>query len=300
MRLSGTLLTLAVTGLVVAGCGQESDSDPVAAGSGTPSASSTTTPADSSSASPTEEPPPLTGTDVHWGYTGDIGPADWGSLSADYEKCATGVEQSPIDLTAGSAAKGEDLELDYGDIDEHLTNNGHAIQLVNDEIEAPDDDDLDDHLEVDGVDYELQQFHFHAPSEHTVDGVPSPVEFHFVHGDADGNLAVLGVLVRESPDGTDNPAWAPFVEAASTPDEQEVPGHLDLGALLPTGAGALEHWMYDGSLTTPPCTEGVRWMVLDHPVDLSASQISALESAYVDNNRPVQPLGDRTVSLLAD
>ncbi|MEO9322664.1 carbonic anhydrase family protein [Nocardioides sp. C4-1] len=299
MKISGMALTVALLSVVAAGCGQENDDDTAA--ETPPASSSGSSSAPGADGSPTEEPPPLTGTEVHWGYEGDIGPDRWGELSADYAECAQGVEQSPIDLHAGrptASEPGQEIELDYGEIDDHLVNNGHAIQLVNDEVDSPDDDDLDDHLELDGVDYELLQFHFHAPSEHTVDGVASPVEFHFVHADADGNLAVLGVLVREG--GSDNPAWAPFVTAASTPSSMDVPSTLDLAGLLPTSAGALEHWAYDGSLTTPPCSEQVTWLVLDHPVELSQAQVEALESVYVDNNRPVQPLGDRTVALVSN
>lgn len=298
MKISGVALTAAVLALVVAGCGHENDDD---AAEPTP-ASSASAPASgngSASATSTEEPPPLTGTEVHWGYTGDVGPDRWGGLSDEYAACAQGVEQSPIDLHAGPAAasdESQEIELDYGEIDDHLVNNGHAVQLVNDEVESPDDDDLDDHLELDGVDHELLQFHYHAPSEHTVDGVPSPVEFHFVHADADGDLAVLGVLAREG--RADNAAWAPFVQAASTPADMDVSSTLDLAGLLPTGAGALEHWAYDGSLTTPPCSEQVTWLVLDHPIELSRAQVETLQSVYVDNNRPVQPLGDRTVALV--
>lgn len=248
--------------------------------------------AEGSAAAP--EPPALTGEDVHWGYSGGVGPARWGGLSADFTTCASGEEQSPIDLRTGRAAGGEDLELDYGDIDEHLLDNGHSVQVVNDD----EDDDVDDQLEVGGVDYRLDQLHFHAPSEHTVDGRRSPVEFHFVHVAEDGSLAVVGALADVS--GSDDPDWQPFVDAVGDLEAagtgEGLAAELDVAALLPRST---EHWAYEGSLTTPPCSEGVHWMVLDHPVTLGADQVAVLQQAYAANNRPVQPVAGREVALLA-
>lgn len=256
--------------------------------------SATTAPASRPGASAEPEPPALTGEDVHWGYSGEVGPDRWSDLSTDFAACGSGDEQSPIDLRTGRARGGEDLELDYGDIDEHLVDNGHSVQVVNDD----EDGEVDDQLEVGGVDYRLDQLHFHAPSEHTVEGRRSPVEFHFVHVSEDGNLAVVAALADVS--GSDDPDWQPLVDAVGDLEAsgtgEGLAEELDVAALLPRST---EHWAYEGSLTTPPCSQGVHWMVLDHPVTLGADQVAVLEAAYADNNRPVQPVAGRRVDLLA-
>ncbi|VXC30858.1 carbonic anhydrase [Nocardioides sp. AX2bis] len=280
MRNRHLLLSSVLLALTVAACGSET-----AAPGGGPAA-------EGSSAAP--EPPALTGADVHWGYSGEVRPARWGGLAADFTACGSGDELSPIDLRTGRAAGGEDLELDYGDIDEHLVDNGHSVQVVNDD----EDEDVDDQLEVGGVDHRLDQLHFHAPSEHTVDGRRSPVEFHFVHVAEDGSLAVVAALAAVS--GSDDPDWQPFVDAVGDLEAagtgEGLADELDVAALLPRST---EHWAYEGSLTTPPCSEGVHWMVLDHPVTLGADQVAVLQEAYADNNRPVQPVAGREVDLLA-
>ena len=140
--------------------------------------------------------------------------------------------------------------------------------------------------------YQLAQYHFHAPSEHTVNGTHSPMEMHFVHTTADGQLAVIGVLIVE---GAHNAAFDPIW--ANLPTQKGMENHLthvkvDVDALLPT---ARTTYRYDGSLTTPPCSEGVKWFVMTTPIALSPAQIHAFTSLIHGNNRPVQPLNGRSV-----
>jgi carbonic anhydrase len=227
-----------------------------------------------------EGPTPTPGAaPAHWAYEGEDGPARWGELSDDYALCASGAHQSPIDLSTESAVQGDTLELGYDNIDEHVTNTGHTFQLVA---------DADAEVDYNGVEYSLLQMHYHDPSEHTVDGAAAPVEFHFVHQDDDGHLLVIGVLGVE---GAENPAYDTFVEG--TESSEDTTGTVDLVAMLPA---RLDHFAYSGSLTTPPCTEGVQWIVLESPVELSPDQIDELEDAYPLNARPVQPVGDRVVT----
>jgi carbonic anhydrase len=228
--------------------------------------------------------------EVHWGYEGEIGPAHWADLSPEFELCRTGMMQSPIDLTAATPFKGPDLDLEKGrsvltaERRAHvldLIDNGHTIQITQDTPIS---------VEADGVSYELVQFHFHAPSEHTVDGEHAPLEVHFVHKSAQGKLVVLGVLVDE---GEPNPNWNALI--ASLPSGPEGSRHVEGLDIDVTELGTLpdRYYRYEGSLTTPPCTEGVLWVVMSDVLEISPSQLSAFVSRLHDNRRPVQPLGDR-------
>lgn len=215
-----------------------------------------------------------------WGYGPHDGPARWAELDPAFAACGVGREQSPIDLTGGRRADLAPVEFDYGRTRVAVENTGRTIQV---------NPDPGSGIVLDGARYALQQFHFHHGSEHTVDGVRLPLEMHLVHRSDRGSLVVVGVLYRV---GAANaalaPVWArlPAEPAASA----EVPGRLDLSALLPARRTT---WRYRGSLTTPPCTEGVAWVVLTEPLALSAAQIDAFAALYPNNRRPVQPLGER-------
>lgn len=225
--------------------------------------------------------------DIHWGYSGDAGPDYWGALSPDYAICAAGSAQSPIDIRDASALDLVDIEFEYGESANKIFNNGHTIQVNVDAGSA---------IVYNGIRYELLQFHFHAPSEHTIDGRPAPLEIHFVHQDPNsGNLAVVGILLTES-DGA-NAAYARvFDHLPAEVGEPEARGEsLSLAGLLPD---ARTFYTYQGSLTTPPCSEIVRWLLLNKPVELSAEQIAAFTAIYDGNARPTQPLGKR--DLLQD
>ena len=219
---------------------------------------------------------------LHWTY-GEA--TEWGELAAEYATCGVGTQQSPIDL---GAASGEDIPntlFNYAAVPGTIVINAHTV-----EVEAPGAGKivLDDQL------YDFVQFHVHSPSEHTIEGERYPLEIHFVHKNADGNLAVIGVLVTE---GEPWPAFDDII--VSIPLEQDTPadvvGPVDLNALLPDLQAA---YRYSGSLTTPPCTEGVSWVVLQGTVHMSADQIAKFSAALPEpNSRPQQPLNDREVVI---
>jgi carbonic anhydrase len=222
-----------------------------------------------------------TAPDVHWGYEGDIGPDRWGDLCPEFAMCKTGRAQSPIDVPSSASANPADLIFDYHPSALHIVNNGHSIQA---------NYDADSALRVDGQSYELLQFHFHNPSETTVDGVATPMELHLVHVNGSGEIAVVGVFLAE---GAHNAAYAPVFDnmPPTVGEPVTVAGvRVDAAALLPADQ---TYWRWDGSLTTPPCTEGVKWFMLTAPVELSPNQIAAFKALYTGNARPVQPMNGR-------
>ena len=175
-----------------------------------------------------------------------------------------------------------DIAFHYQQSAGSIVNNGHTIQV---------DFDTDDFIIYNGIRYDLLQFHFHSPSEHTIDGEAAAMELHLVHADRNsGSLAVVGVLLIEGDSA--NEAYASTLEAmpADVGEPEAVAEPIDLNALLPETRG---YYTYQGSLTTPPCSEIVRWLLLDTPVALSREQIESYTALYDGNARPVQPLGAR-------
>lgn len=231
---------------------------------------------------------------AHWGYEADNGPDQWSSMDPEWVLCAEGLEQSPIDLTNATEIELPKAEIhtpseqevevlnQEGVID--ALDNGHTIQINSKTGEA---------LIVGDKTYALVQFHLHAPSEHTVDGKHFPMEMHFVHQAADGALAVVGVLIEE---GAHNPGvaplWKQLAEAPGTKATVRIPAEFN-DYVFPSDAPGVYH--YDGSLTTPPCSEGVKWYIRITPIQLSEKQIAEFTAVYDHNNRPVRALGDRTV-----
>lgn len=228
----------------------------------------------------------------HWGYGAADGPTKWASLHPDYRLCAEGKQQSPIDLSAAVEGTLEPLAFDYLPAQlriarhEHVVdvlNNGHTIQVNYDEGSS---------VEHGGVRYELAQYHFHAASEHALDGRLFAMEMHLVHQSEDGRLLVLGVLIEQ---GAHNPAfepvWQHLPEAVGTEEHLE---HVlvDVDDLIPSDGRTVR---YMGSLTTPPCSEGVKWIVFAQPVELSEQQLDAFRKIVEPNHRPVQPLNGRPV-----
>jgi len=165
-----------------------------------------------------------------------------------------------------------------------VVNNGHTIQVNYNEGSS---------IKVDGMTFELKQFHFHGPSEHTINGQYFELEMHLVHQSADGSLAVVGVLIRE---GAENPAFAPFSDHLPTKSGEEYSSQDTINAddLLP--ASRLSY-RYSGSLTTPPCSEGVKWLVLTTPIEMSGTQIASFKDIIQNNNRPVQPHNGRDIMI---
>lgn len=219
-----------------------------------------------------------------WSYTGEDGPAKWGTLAPGYAACSTGRAQSPVDLGAGAPRRLPAVTVDYKPLALTIINNGHTVQ-----VEVGNGS----RITLDGKAYELLQFHFHTPSEHTVGGRAYPAEVHFVHRAADGELAVIGAFIDGGPGRqalAEVAAHAPEVQSGAWTYTWVT---VDPGRILP---GLTSYWSYDGSLTTPACGEGVRWMVRKQPLALSKEHIAQLGTAMGSNARPVQPLNGRVVA----
>ncbi len=222
---------------------------------------------------------------IHWSYAGDGAPANWATLDPANAKCADVAAQSPIDLTHPTKANLPDPVFSYAATDGTIVDNGHTVQV---NVAAGDT------FTTNGATYTLAEFHFHAPSEHTVAGTSFPVEVQLVHKDPAGKLAVVSLLVSQ---GDENPAFAAVIanlpsavnvaKAIGTPVEPQ--------KMLPAVQAT---YRYSGSLTTPPCTEGVDWNVMAQPITMSKTQIDAIVAAlHEPNNRPIQPLGARQLAL---
>ena len=229
----------------------------------------------------------------HWSYSGEHGPAHWGEVAPDDAVCGNGKSQSPIDFASAAAKAGKNgaFNIHYESGAVALLNNGHTVQA--------DVNDAADTVSLDGASYTLAQFHFHTPSEHAVNGKHYPLEMHFVNKDAGGHIAVVGVFVKT---GAENKLLAPVFSAlpsTETPAGTHAgkPVQVDIAAVLPKN---LKAFVYTGSLTTPPCTEGVHWIVLEQPIEMSSAQIEAFKTIFHDNHRPLQKTSGREVDLESD
>jgi carbonic anhydrase len=221
----------------------------------------------------------------HWSYTGATGPGHWSELEQGFGTCRLGNTQSPIDIRDRDAIKAPlpVIEFDYRASPLVVADNGHTIQVNY----APGSG-----ITVAGRRYELLQFHFHKPSEERINGRAYPMVAHLVHKHADGALAVVGVLIERG-------ERQPVIQAvfdnlpARAGSEVAVAGvSIDVAALLPQNKA---YHTFTGSLTTPPCSEGVTWFVLKQPSHLSSSQINQFGRRYAMNARPVQPLNGREI-----
>lgn len=220
---------------------------------------------------------------AEWSYTGATGPEHWGDLNPSYVLARTGRQQSPIDLSNTIASSLPKIHFNYKPSRIRLIYNGHTIQ----ENEEPGSFGM-----AGDKRFELQQFHFHSPSEHTVDGNHFPMEMHLVHKANDGTIAVVAVFIREGEHNTAfDSVWArlPDIEQPA----RDADTLIDTKEILPNDHS---YYLYDGSFTTPPCTEQVKWVVLKEPVSLSKKQIDGFRAILHGNNRPVQPLNRRQVS----
>lgn len=235
-------------------------------------------------ASTAEQEQSSDGSGVHWTHLGATGPDNWGTLTQEFAACASGQSQSPIDIVKSVNPEQVDIQLDYQDSPLSIINNGHTIK-VNYQPGS---------LVTFGQDsYELLQFHFHTPSEHTLGGSSYPMEGHLVHKDTLGNLAVVGMFFEE---GQANSFFQTLIDnlPRGEGEEKTVPGTLiNAQDLLPTELAA---HTYSGSLTTPPCSEGVRWTILASPIEVSEFQIADFADVMGFNARPVQALHGRPVS----
>jgi len=219
---------------------------------------------------------------AHWSYDGPGGPDAWAKLAPEFASCGKGTRQSPIDIQGGIRVQLDPIVFDYKAGPYRVLDNGHTIQVN----VAPGST-----LEVNGRRYELEQFHFHRPSEERIDGKRYEMSVHLVHRDATGRIAVVAVLLEPgAAQGVVQAVWnhLPLEKG----DEVVVPAPLDPAALLPEERG---YYTYMGSLTTPPCSEGVLWMVMKKPVTLSAEQSAIFGRLYPMNARPVQAASGRLI-----
>lgn len=219
---------------------------------------------------------------VHWTYSGERGPDHWAELSPDFKACGIGRHQSPIDIVDPVAAELGPIRLEYLGQTSTVTNNGHTLQVAVPPGSA---------LVAEGQRFELLQFHLHSPSEHHIDGEAFPLELHLVHQNAAGDLAVVGILFREGP--ANEPVNA-IVDAAPEKPGEQFPMLMDLGK-IDFSPDRLAYFRYSGSLTTPPCSEGVRWFVLQEPRTVSPEQVERFVELIGEDARGPQPLNARKV-----
>ena len=224
---------------------------------------------------------------THWSYKGKTGPEHWGDMNPDYAVCTKGKEQSPINIETSHVIEDEkmvDPVIHYKPTVVSLSNNGHTIQA--------NPSTLDNSIVVDNKDYKLTQFHFHTPSEHQFNGQNFDMEIHFVHQDENNQLVVLGIMIKE---GVPNPdlekAWN-VIPTEKTTEDVKLTEPIDLMSLLPNDKDSFQ---YIGSLTTPPCSEAVKWVVFEEPIEMSTEQIDKFRKIFPDNHRPVQSLNERKV-----
>jgi carbonic anhydrase len=222
----------------------------------------------------------------HWTYQGHGGPAEWGSLNPEFGACKLGKLQSPIDIRGAKAADLPAIKFDYKPSALKIIDNGHSIQVNY----APGSS-----IDVGGARYELLQFHFHRPSEEKIDGKSFAMVAHLVHKNSAGKLAVVAVLL-------DKGGASELIDSLwkNIPKEKEKETAvanvtIDAAKLLPESKG---YYTYQGSLTTPPCSEGVTWLVLKTPLKLADGQIAAFAKIYPLNARPVQPVNGRTIQTM--
>lgn len=221
--------------------------------------------------------------DIHWGYSGPEGPEHWGELAPKFSVCSSGKNQSPINVTGAIKAELPPLNFRYHSNATEILNNGHTVQINY----APGGT-----ITVGRHQFELKQFHVHAPSENQIDGKAYPLEGHLVHADSNGNLAVVAVMYTV---GRANKAltmlWNPLPDKAGDRRAATLP--VTAADLLPNNWA---YYRFNGSLTTPPRTEGVWWLVLKTPAAVSQEQIDSFTHLmHHPNNRPIQPVNARPV-----
>jgi carbonic anhydrase len=221
---------------------------------------------------------------AHWGYEGADGPAHWGDIDAASKVCTSGSQQSPIDIAQPIKAQLPPIKIAWHDKVETITNNGHTIQL--DVVPGST-------LSLNSDTYTLVQFHFHHPGEHTFAGKPFAMEAHFVHRHESGSLAVLGVMMKAgSANAVFNKIVATMPDVAGPPVKADP--KIDPHALLPSERG---YYRYEGSLTTPPCSETVNWLLLREPIAVAKADIDGFAKLFPMNARPVQSDNRRFVLM---
>ncbi|WP_392552616.1 carbonic anhydrase family protein [Orbus wheelerorum] len=220
---------------------------------------------------------------VHWGYEGNELPENWAQLSPEYQMCGLGKNQSPVNISGAIKAQIGQLKTHYGQTSGEIVNNGHTVQIT--------EKNPNDYVIVNGERYDLVQFHFHSPSENKINGKSYPMEGHFVHANKNGDLLVMAVMFDE---GAENTSAEQLLSLLS--EQENNPTNFDsinIASFLPKDKS---YYRFSGSLTTPPCSEGVTWIVLKHPMTLSKTEIDKFSHAFKHhNNRPIQPLNGRII-----
>lgn len=224
------------------------------------------------------------GVQPEWGYSGTTRPNAWGKLSTNFSKCESGMAQSPIDLKGAIKGTSAPITFNYKSSPLVVVDNGHTIQANY----APGSS-----ISIDGDQYALLQFHFHTPSEHQIGGKAAAMELHLVHRNAANKLAVVGVMINKGPEQLlIGKVWQAIPPSGQTNTAENIA--INAVDLLPVNRS---YYSYTGSLTTPPCSEGVKWHILTTAISLSQRQIDRFKELYQIDARPLQPLGDRQIEL---
>jgi len=222
----------------------------------------------------------------HWAYLGEVGPKHWSELKGKFKMCSEGKQQSPINIIPNKHIQLKSLDLEYKADSKSIIDNGHTVQVNIKEGSL---------FKIDGVDYKLKQFHFHVPSENNINGNEFPMEAHFVHATDDGKLAVVAVMFEKSDE--ENPViakiWEKLPNLKVGKEEKLEISNKDIQALMPQNK---EYYKFEGSLTTPPCSEHVKWHVFKHPLTVSKAQVIDFFKLYgFPNNRPIQATNKREI-----
>lgn len=224
---------------------------------------------------------------AHWSYTGEGDPTHWGDLDPKYAECKLGSSQSPINISAQNTVQTiglKPIKFDYHTTANSVINNGHSVQVNINPGST---------ITIDGKTFELKQFHFHTPSENHINGHEFPLEAHFVHAAKDGSLAVVAVMFE---DGKENPIINKIWNKMPHHHGEKAKFNLSasmINKMLPKNK---EYYRFNGSLTTPPCSEGVRWFVMKNYSEVSAEEVKEfLHTMHHPNNRPIQPINARKV-----
>lgn len=224
-----------------------------------------------------------------WSYVGNTGPEYWGDVEGA-TMCGIGQQQSPIDIKRVTATAKDAPTINYSQSASlNINDNGHTIVYTPSTSENT--------ITINNEPFELQQFHYHTPSEHQFGSQNYPAEVHFVHANSEGNLAVMGVMLAP---GQSNNAMRVLLNGTQVGAENNtdfMANNIDLSALIPAMP---TFYHYEGSLTTPPCSEEVQWYVVKEPLDVATDELAIMIDLYEGNNRPVQTQGPRTVEQLSN
>ncbi|VAX01906.1 Carbonic anhydrase, alpha class [hydrothermal vent metagenome] len=219
----------------------------------------------------------------HWGYGNSNGPTHWSEINPDFSLCKNGKNQSPINISGFIKAPHESLKPHYKSKVDEIVNNGHTIQI---NMHAG------SNIKIDNTHFNLNQFHFHSPSENTINGKSFPLEGHFVHTDKNNNLVVLAVMFENGDKNTAlETLWKHM--PINSGEHKNLTNNITVSNLMPKN---MDYYRFNGSLTTPPCSEGVRWYVFKNPIKVSKQQVDQFhETIHHANNRPVQSINARLI-----